>query len=247
MSLDIRQDFLLNKTLKLKQFATGYRVAIDPVFLAAFVEKPSQKTAQKILDVGCGVGAVSLCLAHRFPKIVVEGIDLQSELVELAKQNVEDNGFQGRLDFQTADLFAFSKTTPHQYNIVISNPPFYEAKASNASPHKTKALAHHSDYPLQNWFEACFRLLKSKGVLYTISPFADFPEVISSLPKPFSTHIFPLWPKAQTPAKRILLKIVKDSKAPSKLFSGLVLHEEDGSYTKRAHSILQQGESLIYP
>ena len=58
------EDRLLGGRIRLRQPATGYRVAIDPVFLAASV--PAEPH-QLVLDVGCGAGAAMLCLAARVP------------------------------------------------------------------------------------------------------------------------------------------------------------------------------------
>ncbi|HEX6441067.1 MAG TPA: methyltransferase, partial [Stellaceae bacterium] len=65
----------------LKQPANGARVGIDPVFLAAAV--PAQPN-QRVLDIGCGSGAASLCLAARVPGLHITGLELQRGLARLA-------------------------------------------------------------------------------------------------------------------------------------------------------------------
>ena len=58
----LTQDLFLGGKVILWQSIDGYRAGIDAVLLATST-KP--KTNQKILDLGCGAGAVSLCvLAH---------------------------------------------------------------------------------------------------------------------------------------------------------------------------------------
>jgi tRNA1(Val) A37 N6-methylase TrmN6 len=56
--------------------------------------------------------------------------------------------------------------------------------------------------------------------------------------------IFPLWPHAGEPAKRVILQAAKGSRAPTALLQGLVLHENDGRYTRAAEAILRDGASL---
>jgi len=58
------EDGVLGGRLRLRQPTSGYRVAIDPVFLAAAVPAGPRDT---VLDIGCGVGAAALCLAARVP------------------------------------------------------------------------------------------------------------------------------------------------------------------------------------
>ena len=75
------EDGLLGGRLRLRQPTAGYRVAIDPVFLAAAVPAGPRDT---VLDIGCGVGAAALCLAARVPGCRVTGIDVQRDLISLA-------------------------------------------------------------------------------------------------------------------------------------------------------------------
>ena len=64
------EDRLLGGRVRLRQPAGGYRVAIDPIFLAASV--PAEPH-QLVLDVGCGAGAAMLCLAARVPHAASSG------------------------------------------------------------------------------------------------------------------------------------------------------------------------------
>ena len=58
------------------QTKNGYRAAIDPVFLAAAIDA---NAGDRVLDVGSGTGAASLCLAARIPGVEITGIEIQSE------------------------------------------------------------------------------------------------------------------------------------------------------------------------
>ena len=58
------------------------------------------------------------------------------------------------------------------------------------------------------------------------------------------TVLFPLWPKAERPAKLVMLRGVKGSRTPMRLMPGLVLHNSDGSFTDAAQAILSGGAAL---
>ncbi|MFA7207982.1 MAG: methyltransferase domain-containing protein, partial [Synergistaceae bacterium] len=85
-----RED-LLRGELKIKQPLEneGPRVNIDTILLAHFT-KP--KKGEKILEIGCAHGAVSLILAKRGH--TVEGVDIQSHLIEMAGENAAENGLE---------------------------------------------------------------------------------------------------------------------------------------------------------
>ena len=74
MDLETTEDALLGGRVRLLQLRRGYRVAVDSVLLAASVEASA---GARILDLGCGTGAVALCLAARVPGVTVVGLELQ--------------------------------------------------------------------------------------------------------------------------------------------------------------------------
>ena len=81
----ISTDLFLNGKLKIYQSKEWFKSGSDAVFLSAF---PHINTGS-VLEVGCGTGVVSLCLARQFPDIKIEGIDIQKELVMLAQENAK--------------------------------------------------------------------------------------------------------------------------------------------------------------
>jgi tRNA1(Val) A37 N6-methylase TrmN6 len=56
--------------------------------------------------------------------------------------------------------------------------------------------------------------------------------------------LFPLWPKAGVPARRILVAARRGIRSPARLAPGLVLHEADGRFTAAADAILRHGAAL---
>ena len=76
------EDTLLGGRVKLRQKRHGYRVAIDPVLLAAAVPAAA---GDNVLDIGCGAGAAALCLATRVQGSRVTGIEVQRDRPAAAK------------------------------------------------------------------------------------------------------------------------------------------------------------------
>ena len=81
-----------------------------------------------VMDVGTGSGCISIALKKRHPEWQVTGIDISAEAIEVAKENAARNDVQ--IDFQVADIFDSngqirqSPITNHQYDIIVSNPPY---------------------------------------------------------------------------------------------------------------------------
>src|SRR6185437_2187064 len=126
------EDRLLGGRVRLRQPADGYRVAIDPVFLAASV--PAEPH-QLVLDVGCGAGAAMLCLAARAPLSRVVGLEMQRDLVRLAGDNVILNGLEARVSVMIGDLLQPPpRLSPGSFDHVMANPPFNEQGRAAALP-----------------------------------------------------------------------------------------------------------------
>ena len=69
---DYTNDYLLDKKVKIFQPVNGYRASTDAVFLSSILDENNVKEGGKILDVGSGTGAISLCLASRLKDKKVE-------------------------------------------------------------------------------------------------------------------------------------------------------------------------------
>jgi tRNA1(Val) A37 N6-methylase TrmN6 len=239
-------DRVLDGRIRLLQPEKGYRVAIDPVMLAAAV--PAQR-GQSVLDLGCGVGAAMLCLAARVADLSCTGIEIQPELAQLAQENVAAHAALGEFSVLTGDLTAKPATLAHSaYDHVICNPPYFAAKAyAAAQSKKTVAHAMSGDHDWALWLSAAQRALKARGRLTMIVPPEALPVILTNLQGFGACEIFPLWPRAGTEAKRVILRAIKGSKAPMKLLAGLVLHEAEGNdYTPAAKAILRDAAALNF-
>ncbi len=235
-------DYLLDKKVKIFQPADGYRASSDAVLLAAFV---SGFRSGKILDVGSGTGAVSLCLYERYaglsPQIL--GLELQPELAELSNFSAQENGF-ANLKYQNADIRLGTKAnslTPCSFEAVVSNPPYSESDMP--SPNKSKAAAHnHADFDLQHWLDFCLKMAKPFGQIYMVNRAEALPKICHILQgRAGNMRILPVYSKAGQNAKRILISAQKDSKAPCRILPPFVMHAADGSYSGQAQKILRAG------
>ncbi len=242
--METTQDLLLGGHIKLHQPLKGYRFGIDAVMLAAAV---TAQPGQSILDVGSGVGAVLLCIGSRVQGCQLTGLEIQPELVELASKNIQING----LDEQASVVHGAIQNSPeslkpNSFDHVVTNPPYMADESSEVSPITAKAIAHHgSDVSLEEWIRFCTKMLKPKGTLTLIHRADHLPELLSFMSKNLGeTVVFPLWPKHDKPAKRIIIRGKKASRTPMRLAPGLVLHCKDGTYTADADRILQGPEKI---
>jgi len=238
------EDRLLDGRVRLKQPRHGYRAAIDPVLLAAAT---LALPGERVLDVGAGVGAASLCLAFRVPAIDVTGLELQPDLAELAAVNIRDNNLEERVSILTGDLLSPPNgLPPSSFDRVMSNPPFQKAGTHTPPPGTSRALAHgEGSADLAAWIAFCTRMLKPRGTLTLIHRADRLDDLIALLHGRFgAVTLIPLWPRAGRHAKRVLVTARRGARSPATLSAGLVLHEAGGSFTAAAEAILRHGNAL---
>ena len=241
---ELTEDALLDGRLRLTQPRDGYRVAIDPVLLAAGVPAGA---GERVLDAGAGTGAASLCLATRVPDCQIVALEVERNLQRLASYNVSANRLGPQIDVMTGDL---GQPPPRlvsaSFDHVMTNPPYLEAAAATPPQAPDRARAHvESGLDLAEWLAACVRMLKQGGRLTLIHRADRLDAIMSALMgKVGEIVIFPFWPQAGRPARRLLVQGRKGARGPLRLAPGLVLHEADGRYSQAAEALLRGAAGL---
>ncbi len=240
----VSEDTLLGGRVHLRQPSSGYRVAIDSMLLAAAV---AARPGDNIADFGSGTGAASLCLAHRVPGCRVTGLELQPQLVALAVNSAADNDLEDRVRFVAGDVaFPPPAISSERFDYVMANPPHRRSHSGTRSPHPGRALADvEGEATLGHWLDSMVKVLRPQGRLTLIQRAERLSEVLCLLgDRVGDIAVFPLWPKAGVPAKRILVSARRGVRSPSRLEAGLTLHQADGSFTPAAQAILRDGQAI---
>lgn len=240
VDMNVTEDRLLDGRVILRQPRDGFRAAIDSVLLAAAI--PATEGA-KLLEPGIGVGGAALCLAARLPGCDIAGLEIQPELVRLAQQNIQLNGMENTVRVIEGDLAnPPDGLIPGSFDHVMMNPPFLAAGRVHAPTDQSRALAHvEGAAGLAVWLGFALKMVRSKGSITLIHRADRLDEALAAMTVVTGEIVvFPLWPgRAGKAAKRIIIRGRKDIRAPTRLAAGLVLHENDGSYTAEADAILR--------
>lgn len=245
--MDFTEDYLLNKKVKIFQPINGYRAAIDAVFLSSIIDSAKVKENAKILDVGSGTGAISLCLAYRLgekePEIT--GLEIQPELVKLANDSAKANGFEKNLHYELCDIRQKTTLKPLSFDFVVTNPPYSDHDMP--SPNESKKFAHnHQDFNLTAWLSFCLKMLKPKGYIALINRTEALNEIISAMHnKAGNIEILPLYSKEKQAAKRIIVLAQKGSRGLTSILPPLYTHDESGNYSEKSEQILRQAKGYF--
>lgn len=246
----VTQDALLAGRIRFDQPADGYRAAIDPVLLAAAVPA---RPGERVLDLGAGAGAASLCLAWRVADCRITGIEREAALVALANANAAVNGMERRVAFRVGDIAeAMADSGEGAFDHAIANPPYLEAgradlrqRAGDDASERARRAEIEDETPLAVWLDRMCRAVRPKGRITLIQRVDRLDDILAVLRgRAGDIAVLPLWPRAGVPARRAIVSARPGTRAPMRLLPGLVLHSDDGAYTDAAAAILQDGAAL---
>ncbi|HHE38543.1 MAG TPA: methyltransferase domain-containing protein, partial [Candidatus Cloacimonetes bacterium] len=150
------------------QFKNGHSITSDTAFLVEKVLENNSDKNLKVLELGSGNGIISIMLAHNRPSWNITGIEIQKKLVNLALENSKSAEVQ--IKFINADLKE-DTFPPQNFDLIVSNPPYFPKKAGNVSPNKEKAISTHEILcTMEDVFRSVKYNLKKEGKAYLIYP-----------------------------------------------------------------------------
>ena len=174
------------KQFSLEQDRTAMKVGTDGVLLGAWT--PIEKNPYSILDIGTGTGIIALMLAQRSTAEQIDALEIDEDAYEQATDNFENSPWNDRLFCFHAGLDEFVEDPEDEYDLIVSNPPFYseDYKSSN----EQRDLARFQDaMPFEDLIEAAALLLSENGIFSVIIPFKEEEKFIDLCAE---VELFPL-------------------------------------------------------
>lgn len=146
------------------------KVGTDGVLLGAWT--PIENNPFNILDIGTGTGIIALMLAQRSNAEQIDALEIDEEAYEQATDNFENSPWNDRLFCFHAGLDEFAEEPEDEYDLIVSNPPFYSENYKSNS--EQRDLARFQDaMPFEDLVEAADLLLSENGIFSVIIPFKE--------------------------------------------------------------------------
>jgi tRNA1Val (adenine37-N6)-methyltransferase len=128
------------KQFSIDQSNCAMKVNTDGVLLAALADF---RSPAKILDVGTGTGLIALMLAQKYTSAIVHAVEIDQNAADTAKLNFLNSPFSNRIALFHSSIKDHFTDNNEQYDLIISNPPFFINSLSSQNP--KKSIARHTD------------------------------------------------------------------------------------------------------
>lgn len=166
----------MNKPFRFKEFTihqdkTAMKVGTDGVLLAAWCSIEFEPDS--ILDIGAGTGLVSLMLAQRSFAETIDAVEIDEQAYEQTVENFEESIWADRLFCYHSSFQEFAEEMTEEeetYDLIISNPPFYENAYQTEDESRNKARFTTS-LSFESLLKGVQYLLSENGIFTTIIPF----------------------------------------------------------------------------
>ena len=193
------------KQFDIRQKDSLMKVGTDSILLGAWAKEEQSKY---ILDIGTGTGVIALMLAQRYPKAHIDAVEIDDASALEAKENARHSPFAERVNVVHTSIQKFAENTVRQYDLVVSNPPFFNAGAARNSARHTMSLSHE---------ELLFfakKLLSKDGHFCLILPLVEGEQCIETAKHHglYLNRKIKVKPKLSKPVERLLLRFSNTQK-----------------------------------
>ena len=218
-----KNNYFQFKQFKIIQEKTAMKVSTDGVLLGAWA---NVSKANNVLDIGTGTGLVALMLAQR-SLAQITGIEIENEAANEAKFNVQNSPWANRIQILNLPFQHFYKSAQIKYDLIISNPPFFE-NSLKSNQLKRSFARHNIALTYSELIFGSEKLLTTEGRITCILPYDALSRVLSEayFAKLFPVRICKVKSAPQKPAIRILLELGKFKTVPKQ--DSLNIYDESG-------------------
>jgi tRNA1Val (adenine37-N6)-methyltransferase len=225
----------------LYQPTSGYCYNSDSIFLYHFAAAFSPRG--RLLDVGCGVGILSLLLGRDFG-LRITVIDKQKEMVAYAVRNFRLNHL--KVEAVHGDFLVWQSS--ERFDMIVSNPPFYGSGVTQSEDPRLNIARYARHLPLEGFIHQVAKCLKPRGrfvfcydarqvdqVLATLRAHKLNPEVLRFVHS-----------KIDRPAKLVMIGVRQGSRAMTEVLPPLIVFDAQSRYTEEAtEAFVQAGTHSI--
>jgi tRNA1(Val) A37 N6-methylase TrmN6 len=222
----------------LYQPTSGYCYNSDSIFLYDFIS--SFKPKGQLLDVGCGVGIISLLLSRDFP-IETTIIDKQKKMLDYAVHNFALNTLKAEAYLD--DFITFQ--TDKRYDYIISNPPFYDPSVAQSENTHLNIARYSHHLPVESFVKRVKTFLKPRGWFIfcydakQIDLLLHYLKIIKINPEKIQF----VHSKLDRDSKLVMIAARNNSKSMTQILPPFVVFDDDSVYREKAMQAFERANT----
>ena len=252
-----RIDNLEYKDLKIIQNKEGFCFGIDSVLISDFAR--DVKKGAVGVDLGIGTGIISILLVAKTNIKKIIGVEIQSEVADMAKRSVELNYLQNEIEILNINIkdinnnienktiknlnensLIKNKLPKESFDFIVTNPPYRKMETGKTNENKYKYISRHEvTANLEDFIKVSKYLLKDKGSFYMVHRPDRLVDIIELLRK------YKIEPKKirfvystiEKEPSLVLIKGIKNARAFLKIEKPLIVYKSNGEYTNEIYEI----------
>ena len=199
----------MSKPFRFKQFSVAQdqcamKIGTDAVLLGAWTGLDSQPNS--ILDIGAGTGILALIMAQRSTAELIDALEIDADAYEQCVENFETSDWGDRLFCYHASLDEFTEEIEDQYDLIISNPPFYTDTFKTENEVRNQARFEDA-MPFNILLKSVSKLLSPTGHFNVVIPFSEETSFIELAAKEglYPSKILNIRGQKSSPLKRSMI------------------------------------------
>lgn len=227
-------DVLGYKDLKIFQDTEYFSFSLDSIILSNYCN--IRLKDKKIIDFCTGNGIVPLVLSRRCDK-VIEGVEIQEKLYNLAVRSVEYNNLNDRIHLFCDDIVNFcNKSIYNTYDLVLCNPPYFPIDSTNCKniSYEKMIARHEIMINLDQVCECASKILKEHGNICIVHRSERLLDIFTSFRKwgIEPKRIKFIYEYINKESTMVLVEGQKKGNNGLKIDPPLVMYNNDGSFTE---------------
>ncbi len=227
-----RIDDLGCNNLKIIQNPDWFCFGMDAVLLSNYCDIKPNST---VVDLGTGTGIIPILLTGKNKISKIYGIELQSEVAEMAKRSIKLNNLEDKIEILNINLKDAERVLGNnKFDVVTSNPPYMDKETGLKNNTDNKTISRHEvECTLRDVIQTASRLLTHNGRFFLVHRPNRIVDILTILRefKLEPKNIRFVHPKAGKSPNLVLIKAIKAAKPDLKFEDPLYVYNEDGTYT----------------
>lgn len=162
----LRRDGFTFKQFFVAHDRCAMKVGTDGILLGAWAPVAGVK---RILDIGTGSGLIALMLAQRANDAVIDAVEMEAQAAGQAAENAQASPWSERIHIHQADFLAWTPDDSHRYDLIVSNPPFYEKGVECGSAERQLAR-YNASLEHESLLRGAAQLITEEGCFCVVLP-----------------------------------------------------------------------------